>query len=507
MLLARKTFGCHARSHSRWLGLGLALAGVLCCAPLRAAEPAAPEPRNDKYLFIVDTSRAMKGMKSSLQQALGDLVHNGLEGWMHNGDTFGVWTFADRISTDYPMQIWREKDRELMASEAAKHISKLEFAKRGHLKSALPHMFSVIGTVKDVTVIILTDGDETVQGTEYDAAIKTALGTVKDALRQESRPAIIALVARGGRIVRWGVNSPTLMVPLPKAPPRPAPAPSMLAGATNAVPLAPTAVSVTNTTTVPNKTALATLTSNGPSLAPTPPTPATPENSGSAPGTAMKPAAKPVATRAPIIMTRETISARTWLEPLDGSSPVPAPAVPPAAPTNSPVAAVPIAASPLPKPLPEPPRTAATVPLETNSLATSNTNAAAAVASVASIPGLPQPGTGQTMVATMPPAVAPLPAPTGRRPESAASTGPVSPAASTPAPGSTLPGTILIALGAMCTGLALGLLWMRRHAARQQPSLITRSLSRSLGQAVPEKARPAAIPPDPAPLTVASPQG
>jgi hypothetical protein len=495
MFVARKSRRWLTALHRVGLCLPLVLAGFLRAATPPPAE-AAPE-RNNKYLFIVDTSRAMKGLKEPLGKTLGALVFNGLEGWIRNGDTYGVWCFAERLSTEYPMKVWREKDKNFQATQAYSHVSAQEFSKKGHLKNVLPHMFSVIGTIKDVTIIVLTSGDDSVQGTEFDVEIKTALGKVKNDLQRANKPAIIALVARDGKVVKWGVNSPELLVPLPKAPPASPPA------------IAATPLSVTNATppqtnTVPVAvrrgqpeplpTAIATNPAAASALAPE-------NNPPVAPAIAKAPV-RPVSQRAPIIMTRETVTSKTWLEPLDGSPPVTTSSNAPAAPTNLPVALAvggsvattnpSVVAQPVPQGPPVQKETNANIAV----VAVTNPPAPTVAAS-----NLPSSATAQVVAAAAPP-MAPMP---GVRTGSQAGSGPAVPLPTQPASGSSLPGMILLFSGALCVGLALGLLLMRRSTLRSQPSLITRSMSRARPPTVAKNgAAPIAVP-APAPLTAASP--
>src|SRR5262245_56979671 len=86
------------------LALGCAL---LLSATLSAAtNPPAPPP-GQRFLFLVDTSAAMKKIDASTRQALFDLIHSGINGQMTNGDTFGIWTFNEQVYTgQFPMQTW-----------------------------------------------------------------------------------------------------------------------------------------------------------------------------------------------------------------------------------------------------------------------------------------------------------------------------------------------------------------------------------------------------------------
>jgi hypothetical protein len=202
----------------------LALAGFLS---LRAAPP--PETGN-RYLFVVDTSSSMKRMVEPLQKTLFELIDGGLEGWMRNGDTYGLWTYSDENSTAFPMQVWTERQKQGLGAFTAGFLRKQPFKKRGRLAVVLPDLFAVINAVKDVTVVIISDGESPIKGTPFDPDINAVTKRVAAEMRAAKKPVIIALVAQGGQIVKWGVNSPEMMVPLPKPPPPPQLAPPAMAG-------------------------------------------------------------------------------------------------------------------------------------------------------------------------------------------------------------------------------------------------------------------------------------
>src|SRR5882724_6474782 len=47
----------------------------------------------NRFLFIVETSAAIKPQTPSLLKVVGDLINSGANGQMHDGDTIGLWTY------------------------------------------------------------------------------------------------------------------------------------------------------------------------------------------------------------------------------------------------------------------------------------------------------------------------------------------------------------------------------------------------------------------------------
>src|SRR5262245_18919589 len=84
------------------------LAAIGClAAPVFGAETSNQNAQPGKrYLFIVDTSSAMKRLAGQTRDYVFELVFTGLDGQMQPGDSFGLWGFAEATVTDFPMQLW-----------------------------------------------------------------------------------------------------------------------------------------------------------------------------------------------------------------------------------------------------------------------------------------------------------------------------------------------------------------------------------------------------------------
>jgi hypothetical protein len=52
-----------------------------------------------------------------------DLIFSGIDGYMRDGDTFGVWTFDEEVGTGkFPMQVWNSEKPLEGASRAATFV-------------------------------------------------------------------------------------------------------------------------------------------------------------------------------------------------------------------------------------------------------------------------------------------------------------------------------------------------------------------------------------------------
>src|ERR1700760_4886031 len=80
---------------------------AIVAAPERRTRP----PMENRFLFIVDTSSGMKNSSKSVQRTVVKLLETSMQGQMHEGDTFGIWTYNDKVNQTFPMQVWSEEHK------------------------------------------------------------------------------------------------------------------------------------------------------------------------------------------------------------------------------------------------------------------------------------------------------------------------------------------------------------------------------------------------------------
>jgi hypothetical protein len=182
------------------------LLALLCLVAESPRAAQAPPPLSpNRYLFVVDTSSPMSALDVNLRQTFFDLIHSGLNDQMQPNDSFGVWTFNTAVDTSYRMQVWDPKRNLELASRATFFVKSHRYEKRCRLDIALANVGKVIQGAKDVTVFILSDGQEMLQGTPFDAQINAIYKSNYAELRKAKSPFVTTLVARNGEIVAWSV--------------------------------------------------------------------------------------------------------------------------------------------------------------------------------------------------------------------------------------------------------------------------------------------------------------
>jgi hypothetical protein len=218
------------------------LAAALFLAALRCpAEDAAgiPAQQENRFLFVVDTSYAMRGYSNAVVQSVAELLASDMRGEFRQGDTIGLWLYNDRLDTQYPMQVWSKADKVTIAEDMAAFLRGRRYEKLAYLERVMPTLNQVIKTSERITVVLIFDGTGSIQGTPFDKEIHALQRKYARELRSARVPFVIVLAARDGVVFDYTINYPGLVaIPHTANPEKPV--------ETNA-PVATIAIPVTNT--------------------------------------------------------------------------------------------------------------------------------------------------------------------------------------------------------------------------------------------------------------------
>jgi len=388
-----------------------------------------PRQRENRFLFVVDTSSAMRGYAGAVVQTVGDLLTTDMRGELRQGDTIGLWLYNDKLDTQYPMEVWSKADRDAVADDMTAFLRGRPYEKQAHLEKVMPVLNQVIKSSQRVTVILIFDGSGAIQGTPFDKDIHTLQKKYARELRAAHVPFVTVLTARDGAVYDYTINYPgSIAIPHTANPEKPV--------ETNA-PVAPAAAIVTPPVT-------------------------------NAPVKPRQPSSI-IMSRAPVVI-----------------QPAPAAPAPVAPPETTSATFVIVPAPPRAAPVPPPPPVAATaapavpvVPVSQPAVVTATPPAASAVATSqpAIVAAVPAP---REAAPPTPPVSSPISVTANDLPPSApappvAPTAPV--AAISPAGGAPL--TLFIAAFVLLTfAVVLVVFLVRRSRGAPQPSLISQSIDR-----------------------------
>jgi hypothetical protein len=96
----------------------------------------------------------MKARTNGVEEAVNGLLESGMKGELRKGDTIGLWTYNDRLNTDFPMEVWSEEKKDDILQEVREHLRHLRYEKHSHLDKALPAIMQVVENSERLTVIL-----------------------------------------------------------------------------------------------------------------------------------------------------------------------------------------------------------------------------------------------------------------------------------------------------------------------------------------------------------------
>ena len=184
---------------------------------LSAEEPAAKLVEN-RFLLVVETSAATSRSSKSARGTVRALIESGIQGQMRPGDTLGLWTFNEQLSTSYPMQQWSPSASKQIGDRADVFLKKMRFEKKSQLNVMLEPLESVVQGSKAITVILISSGNDPIHGTPFDHEINAVYSVYARSLRDSKLPFVTILIGRNGKLVTYAVNSALDAIQIPNLP-------------------------------------------------------------------------------------------------------------------------------------------------------------------------------------------------------------------------------------------------------------------------------------------------
>jgi len=206
-----------------WCGrLGALMILALWVLPV-SAQTNAPPDHSGRFLFIVDTSAAMRRRAPAMQKAIEKLIRSGLDGELRAGDTVGAWTFDEELYAGrFPLQLWSTETSESVASNLVAFVKGQTFQKKSRFEVVVPLLERIAKESSKLTVLLVTDGDEKISGTPFDGDIQSQLERYSKMQAKAREPFIIVLRIWHGRFISSTVNLMPWPVEFPAFPPEPA---------------------------------------------------------------------------------------------------------------------------------------------------------------------------------------------------------------------------------------------------------------------------------------------
>lgn len=173
--------------------------------------------QENRFLIILDTSAPMEKKAPAMQKAVGELVTTGMHGLIRDGDTLGIWTFNEKLSTEFPMQVWSDAGKQGIFDTTLGYVRILKYGKKSRFDRMLPSMYSILKSSQTLTVVLVTDGTEQMQGSRFDKEINNLHKEFQKTLSEAGLPFVTVLASRDGEIFDYAVNSAIGPIRVPDA--------------------------------------------------------------------------------------------------------------------------------------------------------------------------------------------------------------------------------------------------------------------------------------------------
>jgi len=237
------------RKHStfnirRWRIVIVALFALAIFELPLPAQTRAAKQSSGRYLFIVDTSANMQRRAPAVLKAVQNLLLSGMHVQLQAGDTIGVWTYNQQLwAGNLPLQRWSPENEQLVASNIVAFLKTQRFEKKARLEAVLQELQPLVKESEKLTVLLISDGSQSVSGTPYDRNINEFFKANAKEQKQQRMPFITVLRSYHGEFIGASLNLAPWPVEFPAFPPErkiaAAPKPKLPVEKTNAPPTAP----------------------------------------------------------------------------------------------------------------------------------------------------------------------------------------------------------------------------------------------------------------------------
>ena len=198
--------------------VGLLLFVELGSCPLWAQTNAAKAaPSSHRWLLIVETSKSMQRRTDASLGLLQDWLKSGLDGHLRAGDTLGLWTFnEDLYAGRFPLQKWSPEVQKEITERTMTFLRAQKYEKQPRFDKVVAALRRVMNDSELITVILISSGNDHVQGTPIDGRINDYYQQWREHLQTARMPFVIVLTLRHGQLADCAVNIPAWPLQLPR---------------------------------------------------------------------------------------------------------------------------------------------------------------------------------------------------------------------------------------------------------------------------------------------------
>jgi hypothetical protein len=194
---------------------------MLLALPIPAQETPTPVEPDYKFLFLIDNSFSMRSKKDAVVKTVQDLISTGFHNQAEQGDRFGIWLYNEKISKQFPSQVWNDGEGDLLARLAMQYLDGQKFEGKTDLLPALLELNRYSAKDRDMIVFLFCEGDEGVAGTPFDTEINRIFTDYRLILQRSRKPFLLTFAYHRGLMTDARVFYGAGVVELPQLVRRP----------------------------------------------------------------------------------------------------------------------------------------------------------------------------------------------------------------------------------------------------------------------------------------------
>jgi len=198
----------------------LCLTLLFCLGTTAGFAQSRSDDSSNRWLILVETSRAMRSRLPGVARAVGGLLDSGMKDQLRSGDTLGVWTFNQSLyAGQFPLKEWAPEGQKDISSNVVAFLKGQTYRNQARFDQVLAPLTSVVRESSLITVVLFSSGEQPVQGTPFDTSINGFFKTWRDQQQKARMPFVVVLRARHGKWTDCTMNSAPWPVEIPKLPP------------------------------------------------------------------------------------------------------------------------------------------------------------------------------------------------------------------------------------------------------------------------------------------------
>ncbi len=176
----------------------------------------------ERFLFVFDTSAAMKKRLPAVETELKVLFVSNLSNNLQSGDSVAVWTFGGKVHAgEFPLMNWQPANGMAVVTNMMDYVRKQDFWGETHFEPLQTMLDRVIAHSERLTIVIFCDGDGQIFGTPYDDGINESMGQAAEERKKHHQPELMILRTQRGKYVGATVTFPPSLPIVPPFPPPP----------------------------------------------------------------------------------------------------------------------------------------------------------------------------------------------------------------------------------------------------------------------------------------------